>query len=556
MITISKLISRLRGLINKLCNKTERAKKLRKELEAKKVSKKDINAALREQVYEPCNQAIVAVQKLDVPKVAILDKAGVSKIKAVIDTYEKNYALQKESVFYDVHVNPDYYQKAFKKINECFESEGLALTFSNFPLRTSFVPCYITLDAVIIHQQILKRGRNRPTKESKFETWKIVVDLNKKAFKPQGINKSMCFQGFLQTDGVGVSIIKQNFEGYSPGSDGKSSKDDTKYIESLTREEVKKTNGKCVLMDPGRRDLLYCMKEDSTIKSKKILTYTKMTRTKLTRHHRILSKKTMPKEAQTALNVLSKTKSSSANIQQFEAYIKARALAGKILYPYYGSETLIVKKDYYPDHQMKFHVKDTGDLYLDHLFVARIKGFFPSPMAQPTESALFPVYLRILLYQKHLASRFTASELANLRSSLKKLDDIDEDESSLNRARSILKKLLLLPFRKMKFSAKIYHDKDDLELVKRLRGKFGKDAILVIGNWSAPMVKHQEPSRSKGLINMLKKNGFTVYLIDEFKTSSVCPKCEGDLENFKFIPNPRPYRRKKQPTVLCHGLLR
>ena len=177
-------------------------------------------------------------------------------------------------------------------------------------------------------------------------------------------------------------------------------------------------------------------------------------------------------------------------------------------------------------------------------------------MAQPTEPALFPVYLRILLYQKHLASRFTASELANLRSLLKKLDDIHEDESSLNRARSILKKLLLLPFRKMKFSAKIYHDKDDLELVKRLRGKFGKDAILVIGNWSAPMVKYQEPTRSKGLINMLKKNGFTVYLIDEFKTSSVCPKCEGDLENFKFIPNPRPYRRKKQPTVLCHGLLR
>ena len=166
-------------------------------MEAKKVSKRDISAALCKLVYEPCNQAIVAVQKLDVPKVAVLDKAGVSKIKAVIDMYEKNYALQKESVFYDVHVNPDYHQKAFMKINELFESEGLALTFSNFPLRTCYVPYYITLDAVIIHQQILKRGRNRPTKESKFATWKIVVDLDKKAFKPQGIDKSMCFQGFF-----------------------------------------------------------------------------------------------------------------------------------------------------------------------------------------------------------------------------------------------------------------------------------------------------------------------------------------------------------------------
>ena len=53
---------RLRGLINKLCNKIERAHKLRKDMELNKVSKKDINAALRKNIYEPCDQVKLAVQ--------------------------------------------------------------------------------------------------------------------------------------------------------------------------------------------------------------------------------------------------------------------------------------------------------------------------------------------------------------------------------------------------------------------------------------------------------------------------------------------------------------
>ncbi|KAI9256126.1 hypothetical protein EDC94DRAFT_523585, partial [Helicostylum pulchrum] len=34
------------------------------------------------------------------------------------------------------------------------------------------------------------------------------------------------------------------------------------------------------------------------------------------------------------------------------------------------------------------------------------------------------------------------------------------------------------------------------------------------------------------------------------------PNCEDDLENFKTVINPRPYRRITMPTVKCHGLLR
>ncbi|KAI8388266.1 uncharacterized protein BYT42DRAFT_611336 [Radiomyces spectabilis] len=75
-------------------------------------------------------------------------------------------------------------------------------------------------------------------------------------------------------------------------------------------------------------------------------------------------------------------------------------------------------------------------------------------------------------------------------------------------------------------------------------------------NWSASNVKFHEPIRGVGMRRMLKKQGFEVYLLDEFKTSSCCPDCGDPLEKFKKVPNPRPYRRTKQPEVLCHGLLR
>ncbi|KAI8071955.1 hypothetical protein BDF21DRAFT_344343, partial [Thamnidium elegans] len=97
---------------------------------------------------------------------------------------------------------------------------------------------------------------------------------------------------------------------------------------------------------------------------------------------------------------------------------------------------------------------------------------------------------------------------------------------------------------------------DDNKLVDNLRGKFGQDAILVFGDWSAPNTKFHEPTKNKGLIAMQKKNGFTVYLVNEYKTLSFCPRCKHALEAFKTVPNPRPFQREKTPTVTCHGLLR
>lgn len=105
-----------------------------------------------------------------------------------------------------------------------------------------------------------------------------------------------------------------------------------------------------------------------------------------------------------------------------------------------------------------------------------------------------------------------------------------------------------------------------MKLFEHLKTMFGDDAILIVGNWSAPTVKSQEPTRNKGLLRYLHKSGFSIYMLNEYKTSTWCPSCiTGELETFKEVLNPRPFRRKENPavvrrkekyTVICHGLLR
>ncbi|KAG0759495.1 hypothetical protein G6F22_019365 [Rhizopus arrhizus] len=153
------------------------------------------------------------------------------------------------------------------------------------------------LDSKIIYHHVLKSKKN-PKTGSKVETWGAVVDLNKNVFKHQEFQKSLRFQGILETDGVGVSIIKQSIDTSrkSPKSNTEKKVDGNQieHIEGLGQADLKSTEGKCVLIDFGRRDLMYCMKETSTVEEKQTLIFIKNNRSKCPRHFRYLRKRTQP----------------------------------------------------------------------------------------------------------------------------------------------------------------------------------------------------------------------------------------------------------------------
>ncbi|KAI9502176.1 hypothetical protein BX070DRAFT_184337, partial [Coemansia spiralis] len=55
---------------------------------------------------------------------------------------------------------------------------------------------------------------------------------------------------------------------------------------------------------------------------------------------------------------------------------------------------------------------------------------------------------------------------------------------------------------------------------------------------------------------VLRRKGFTIYLLDEYKTSSLCLRLlNGKLEPFKWAKHDRYYSRKNRPCAKCHELL-
>ncbi|KAG0846692.1 hypothetical protein G6F17_013212 [Rhizopus arrhizus] len=327
-------------------------------MQANKSSSKAIKEAIREKICRPCNQVKLAITKKEMPEVGLLDDQSRTQLNGLLSSYPEDYTFQKNSIYYDVMASPKNHFKAFFRLAELSEAEQTK-QFACFPIRTAFIPCYMTLDSKIIHHHVLKSKKNLKT-GSKFETWGAVVDLNKKAFKHQGFQKSLRFQGTLETDGVGVSIIKQNIDtsrkSPKPNTEKKVDGNQTEHIEGLSQTDLKSIEGKCVLIDPGRRDLMYCMKETSTAEEKQTLIFTKNNRSKCSRHFRYLRKRTQPFVVQKAEAILSRSESNSVDLKKFVQYIKTRASVKNTLYEYYENETTKSKETYFPESEFDFRV--------------------------------------------------------------------------------------------------------------------------------------------------------------------------------------------------------
>ncbi|KAJ2040111.1 hypothetical protein GGI03_000903 [Coemansia sp. RSA 2337] len=79
------------------------------------------------------------------------------------------------------------------------------------------------------------------------------------------------------------------------------------------------------------------------------------------------------------------------------------------------------------------------------------------------------------------------------------------------------------PFhRKLKLNAFINQQQADTRLRRNMIRKFGKDLIMVCVDGC-------------GWRKKFKKFGFPTYLFDEYRTSKISPKCDGELEKFKWI---------------------
>ncbi|KAI7897481.1 uncharacterized protein BX663DRAFT_584818 [Cokeromyces recurvatus] len=137
---------------------------------------------------------------------------------------------------------------------------------------------------------------------------------------------SLKFRGMIHTDGVRVSILKQNKE------TSKGSSRNTK---------LQRTTNKCVFIDPGRRGMLFCMGEKCESRHDGfIYRYTSNRRAKETksRKFRKFRQQNKPKTVSDLEKSLTTHSTSTVDPQKYSRYLEARWDASDLLSNYYRSD--------------------------------------------------------------------------------------------------------------------------------------------------------------------------------------------------------------------------
>ena len=312
--------------------------------------------------------------------------------------------------------------------------------FQPISLRTSNVPCYITLDAITLLKHFGLKGDSYKLNGGGIEKynnyiWSLIFDTNKTPLKP---SKSLLENGYkvssIETDGVGVSIIFQK-----KATDSKKVEQndltEPKYIDEATEEEkIEIKRIKIVSVDPGKANMLYMSDGEKKIR------FTNLQRRFETRSIYDSRKILKKREDSNIIGIeteLSKFNGKTANLDEYKEYIKKKVEIDEIIMKLYG------------------------DLY----------------------------------------------------------------------------------FRKTKWRRCINTRRSEDKFLNNIKKIFGKDIILAYGDFSSGNyhMKGGYPSMGNGLRSKIWK-WYDIFMVNEYKTSMLCCKCEKKLVNFRDKNNEEVHR--------------
>jgi len=93
-------------------------------------------------------------------------------------------------------------------------------------------------------------------------------------------------------------------------------------------------------------------------------------------------------------------------------------------------------------------------------------------------------------------------------------------------------------------------------MINNFKRIFGseKDVVVCFGDYEEKQhMKFKGATKGKGIRALFRKTGFQTYLVDEFRTSCRCSKCEICICKKTMVrENPKPFR---SGNVLVHGLI-
>lgn len=111
-------------------------------------------------------------------------------------------------------------------------------------------------------------------------------------------------------------------------------------------------------------------------------------------------------------------------------------------------------------------------------------------------------------------------------------------------------------FRKLRLQSYRNTKRSEQKMLNNFKRIFGneKDVVVCFGDYEQKkQMKYKEATKGKGMRTLFRKAGFQTYLVDEFRTSCMCSKCEiGICKKTMVRENPKPYRTGN---IIVHGLI-
>lgn len=254
-----------------------------KKIKSEKLSKNETKQKTDE-MYEIYGRLIIDIFNVK-DKKYISDKKYYNDINKLHKWFIPNkVSFRENSVYYDVKVNPsDYLPNMIllnKKLEEIHDENiknhdpkksnypVVHKLLNAFPLRTSIIPKYITLDTAGLISLFVKNNSKYYLSDMlncKDGLWWDYFNTNMRCFRRNGY----IFNNMIKTDGIGCSIIMIKTDENGNPVDPPSFKElkeikemnDIQYIdEVLITEEMK--NKRIIVNDPGKSASISCMREN------------------------------------------------------------------------------------------------------------------------------------------------------------------------------------------------------------------------------------------------------------------------------------------------------
>jgi hypothetical protein len=479
---------------NKKMNKKEKQKqklKQRKEIKKQKIKKVKIIKEIDKQI------PIITED--------ILNKTLNSNKKYHTFIDEQKKIIFPENVnklnFKHLNKNPEMYIKNVDEIKKAFNYGNLQV----FPLRKSNVLKHIPIDTVtlvdiLIHEDVNSYRKNITTRE--HEIWSKFFDLTNEVFNRKGYT----FKYRIVTDlmSASIDIIK------------------TEYAEKRNIKLKNKTKGR--KEHQNNKKILEKLKDSVNIVEKK------------------KTKKKREIEAELKENYKKLSKEEQKNIK------KKISKKKEIEYPYFDELT--------EDQERMLTNKKINKVYCDpgknnllYMMDEKENTLKYTNKERMLETKRIEKQEKIEKYKRRTGIEELESKLTEYKSKSCNVKEFKEYVKIKNEINEKVKEEYgNLKINKLNWYTYVNTLKSESKMINKIKNKFGKDIIIIIGDWSVgKQMRNFISTPNIGIKRKLNKN-FRVFSIDEYGTSKYSCKSGKENENL-IVTDKKGVKRSLHPVL-------